>query len=54
MMRVGKASLETTSCALVPRALLRATLLSCCRLRGVSEEGEAHHVTSLQLLLHVQ
>lgn len=53
MMRVGKPSLETTPRALVPRALLKATLLSCCRLRGVSTKEKDHHVTYLQLLLHI-
>lgn len=43
MMRLGKLSLETTSSALVPRALLTATLLTCCRLRGVSKERE-HYI----------
>lgn len=38
MMRLGKPSLENTSHALFPRALLTTTLLICCRLRGVSME----------------
>ncbi|MEQ2267733.1 hypothetical protein XENORESO_009757 [Xenotaenia resolanae] len=42
MMLLGKCSSEMTLCALVPRLLLQATLLSCCRLRGVSEEGKTN------------
>lgn len=41
-MRLGKPSLETSLQALVPRALLTATLLICCKQRGVSEEEEKH------------
>lgn len=41
MMRLGRPSLETTLHALVPSALLTATLLICCRLRGVSKEEKA-------------
>lgn len=42
-MRLGKPSLETYSHALFPRAPLTATLLICCRLRGVSMEEEVNH-----------
>lgn len=42
-MLLGKSSSEMTLRALVPRVLLKATLLSCCRLRGVSEEGKSKH-----------
>lgn len=50
MMRLGKPSLETTSRALVPRATLTATLLICCRLRGVSnKEKTTDHILPLLL-----
>lgn len=38
-MRLGSPSLVRTSAALFPTALLTATLLICCRLRGVSAMG---------------
>lgn len=45
MMRLGKPSLEKTSHALFPRAPLTATLLICCRLRGVSTEEKTTEMT---------
>lgn len=42
MMLLGKRRSEMTSRALAPRVLLKATLLSCCRLRGVSEERQTN------------
>lgn len=44
-MRLGKSSWETTPRALIPRDSLRATLLICCRLRGVSEEEKFKQTT---------